>query len=110
MLFDLRRLTRDLRKSYELQLVSKINENLKVYWRYVSSRLKTKPKVANLFDGKAEGTEVTTDEDKVEVLSKTFASVFTIDDVSEIPGLPTRWAGPALEDFEVTPNQVDTLI
>ena len=46
----LRQLTRQLRKSFEAQLVAEIKGNQKAFWKYSNSRLKTKPRIASLKD------------------------------------------------------------
>ena len=46
----LRQLTRQPRKSFEALLVAEIKGNQKAFWKYSNSRLKTKPRIANLRD------------------------------------------------------------
>ena len=59
---DLRRLTRNLRKRFEQKLVAGIKEDPKGFWRYASSRMKTRTGVENL---RLDNGELTTkDEEK----------------------------------------------
>ena len=51
----LRKLTRNLRKENEIKLVSGIKQNPEAFWRYSSSRLKTKCRVEDLLDWKSVG-------------------------------------------------------
>ena len=104
---DLRSLTRQLRKEFEEGLAAGIKENPKAFWQYANSRLHTKAGVCDLklHDGSA--GYATTDQDKAEVLSRFFSSVFTLENIDEIPTLPIKWQGPFLEDIEITPAQVE---
>ena len=65
---DLRRLTRNLRKDFERRLVADLKENPKGFWRYTSSRMKTRPGVENLRT--ANGGLTTSDGEKADILNR----------------------------------------
>ena len=100
---DLRRLTRNLRRQYEQSLADNIRQNVKGFWRYVNSRLKTKSRVDALLEN---GALVSDDEGKATVLNTFFSSVFTVEDVSNIPVCSYTSAGPAIEDVDVSVDVV----
>ena len=104
---NLRRLTRELRRSFEKQLASNIKENPKSFWHYVNSRTKTKSRVGNLKLREGTDAKATTDAQKAIELSKFFSSVYTIEDCSMIPCLQDRWEGPILEEIDVTAAEVE---
>ena len=79
---DLRRLTRKLRVDLERKLASDIKDNPKGFWRYASSRTKTRTGVENLRT--ATGELTTNDDEKATVLNTFFCSVCTEDDLCPI--------------------------
>ena len=101
---QLRKLTRDLRKKYEMKLAVGIKQNPKSFWRYTSSRLKTKSRVEALRN--EEGGLTVDSQEKSEVLSRYFSSVYTIEDDEVPPSSENTFRGPALEDIDVSPEKV----
>ena len=77
---DLRRLTRRLRQEFERTLLGMLKDKVKPFWRYINSRLKTKPNIGDL--QKSDGSLTLSDQEKADVLAKFFASVFTIEGCS----------------------------
>ena len=102
----LRQLTRQLRKSFEAQLVTEIKGNQKAFWKYSNSRLKTKPRISNLRD--ASGLLVSKGEEKAATLNAYFSSVFTHEEQSEVPSPPDRALTAYLTDINVTPAMVQS--
>ena len=100
---DLRRLTRNLRRQFEQSLADNIRENAKGFWRYVNSRMKSKSRVDALLDN---GALVCDDEGKASVLNNFFSSVFTIEDVVNIPVPVHVFDGPVLEDVDVSADVI----
>ena len=101
---DLRRLTRNLRRGFEQNLVLNIKDNPKGFWRYASSRMKSRGGIENL---RTEGGALTTsDEEKAAVLNKFFSSVCTLEDPHDIPEPVIAYAGPTVDDVEITEDTV----
>ena len=104
---DVRRLTRDLRKSFEKKLALDLKDNPKAFWQYTNSRRKTKTRVSSLRPGDETVPEAVTDAEKVDVQNRFFASVFTVEDCSNIPTPASEWTGELLEDILVIKDQVE---
>jgi len=100
----LRSLTRELCRTFELRMVKDIKENPKAFWRYVSTRLHTREKVGSLV--KEGGQVAETDGEKAEVLNDFFASVFTEEDLSNIPTINNLHDTQLLEGLEITEEVV----
>ena len=79
----LRNLTRSLRRNYEAKLASNRNKNSKQFWKYVNSRLKTRPSINSLKHD--DNSTVDTDQDKCQLFNEFFSSVFTVEDCTSIP-------------------------
>ena len=97
---DLRRLTRNLRKEFERELVANIKDNPKGFWRYASSRMKSRSGVENLRT--EEGGLTINDSEKADVLNSFFSSVCTIEDLSHIPVPAVVYVGPAMNDVSIS--------
>lgn len=101
---SLRKLTRNLRRDFERELVAKLKDDSKAFWRYSSSRLKTKCGVGDLKN--EEGIVVSSSDDKAHALNTFFSGVFTVEppeDPPELIGVPQC---PALEDVDITTEAV----
>ena len=79
----LRKKTRELRRNHEVKLVQDFKENPKQMWRYINSRLKTRSSIEDLNCG--DGTVARTDMAKAEELRSFFSSVFTVEDMQNMP-------------------------
>ena len=95
---QLRKLTRDLRKEYEKKLAADIKRNPRAFWRYTSTRLKTKDRVENLLD--ETGAATPDNQAKVEILSKYFSSVLTVQGEEDPPTMNSEFQGSVLGDIE----------
>ena len=84
-----RAMTRKLQIEKEKKIAKQSKSNPKKFWKFVKSKLKIKTGVANLvMDQTGNSDKLTkTDGEKAEVLSSFFASVFTREDVNNIPFL-----------------------
>ena len=101
----LRKMTRQLRRQFEIQLVADVKANPKAFWRYSNSRMKTKPKIGDLRD--ATGQVVSDAELKAGVLNTFFASVFTHENADDVPCLPVREVSSSLTDVHISPGVVE---
>ena len=99
--------TRDVRRAkrdFEKKLAGDIKLNPKSFWKYVRSKTKVKTGISDL--EKDDGTFAHTDIDKAEVLNNFFSSVFTREDISDIPEPGRTYDGETLEAFQVTKDDV----
>jgi hypothetical protein len=71
------------KKAYELELARDSKNNPKRVFRYINAKTKVRDKVANLNDGK--GGVAVSDGEKANILNEYFASVFTQEDLENIP-------------------------
>lgn len=99
----LRTLTRNLRATFERQLVADIRSNVKGFWKYTGSRLRTKTRVEDL--QAEDGTMARENRDKANVLNHYFRSIFTVED-PVLPEPPTPFTGAPLETIEVSSSAV----
>ena len=85
----LRNLTRKLRSDYERKISEGSKEKPKMFWSYAKSRLKTSEQIASLI--KPDGTIAKSAEDKAETLNNFFSSVFTVEDIENLPAKPPTY-------------------
>ena len=78
--------------------------NPKVFWNYVNRNMKLKPKVESIRE--ADGRYAHSDRDKCVALSNFFQSVFTREDVRNIPIMEDRHCGQILEEVSFTREEV----
>ena len=100
----LRSLTRRLRRDFEVKLVRNIKSNPKAFWRYSNTRLKTKCGLEDLTDDS--GKTVSDDRGKAQLLNAFFSSVFTHEDLSQIPEPTARFTGTPIETVTITAEAV----
>ena len=101
---ELRLLTRKLRSDFEKSLAESIKTKPKLFWKYTSSRLKSKQRIPTL--ERPDGTKATTSQQKAEVLNDFFSSVFTIEDVENIPPARRYQFDNSLKTVHITPEVV----
>ena len=89
----------------EKKLANDIKSNPKPFYRYFNSSRKVQSKVGLLKDGN--GKLQTDDQKMAEILNSTFTSVFTVEDMSNIPNPVQLFSGNSpLSDFVVTEDMV----
>ena len=94
----LRSLTRMLRRDFEGQLARDVKNEPKKFWAYVKSKTKTRSKIPPLM---SDGTLASTDKEKAEVLNKFFSSVFTVEDMENMPNSNNDFKGKFLDSFVI---------
>jgi hypothetical protein len=101
---SLREFTRKLQKEFEKDLINKLKKDPKSFWKYANSKLKTRSKISKLL--KSDGTYTETPEEQAQVLNDFFSSVFTKEDLVNIPSLDDRYSGDPLENMYITSDMV----
>ena len=99
----LRALSRKLRSDFERDLSRNVKEKPKMFWKYAKSRLKNKERIPALMTN---GKKCVTPIEKAEALNKFFVSVFTKEDVENIPEPPQYNIGEVLTTINITPEIV----
>ena len=69
-------------KEFEKKLAKESKKNLKTFYKYAQSKLKTRTGIAHL--AREDGSHTTTDKQKADILKK-FSSVFTREDRNNMP-------------------------
>ena len=95
---------RNDRIAFERNISKEIKNNNKVFWRYVNSQRKSKTSIPDLKN--KEGTLVTDDKEKAELLNKQFSSVFTQEDKNNIPEFEPHQVTSTLENFIIHEAEV----
>ena len=103
---NLRALTRSLRKDFENDLARNAKEKPKLFWKYANSRLKTRSQITSL--KKPDTSYAATEKGKADTLNDYFASVFTEEDLSDIPSVPHMHCNETIGDIYITPEMVRT--
>ena len=101
---QLRSLTRRLRKKFENDIAKDAKSAPKKFWSYVHSRTKTRSKIPIL--RKKDGSTAVTPLEKAETLNEFFSSVFTDENLENIPEGTSVYLGEYLNNFEITPEAV----
>ena len=98
---------RKYNRDIELEIAKNIKSDPKRFYAYVSTKLKPKDKIANLT--KPDNTLTESNHEKAEVLNSFFASVFTKENVSNIPTFNTRTPAKLLTVGITTKQMEDKL-
>lgn len=86
--------------SFEKKLASEAKSNNKAFFAYVRSKLKTREGIGDLID--KNGNLASTNSDKAEVLNNYFSSVFTNEDLTNIPDPDPTGASECSTELLVT--------
>ena len=94
------------KKKYEKRIARNCKENVKSFWKYVQSKRKVNSGISPLI--KEDGSVASTDYDKASTLNNFFSSVFTKENLDEIPSTTeaSRSHGITLSDICITPEAV----
>ena len=101
---ELRSLTRNLRKDFEKSLSINSKQKPKLFWSYAKSRLKSRETISSL--KKNNGTTALSAGDKAETLNAFFSSVFTLEDLQNIPTAPSYSHDNLLSNINITSDLV----
>lgn len=100
---ELRTMTRKLRIDFEKKLASDLKNSSKPFWRYCKTRMKSQGKIGKL-EG-SDGKELITPEEKVQELNAFFTSVFTNEDLEDLP-IPEQVVNESLDHVSITREKV----
>ena len=103
---ELRSLTRNLRTKFERNLATNLKGKPKTFWKYARSRLKTRQSIPSLL--KPDGSKATSAKEKAETMNDFFSSVFTKENLQNIPAAPIKHVQDILTTIEITPEIVRT--
>ena len=76
----------------------------KVFWSYAKSRLKTREQISTLT--KPDGSVAATPQDKAETLNNFFASVFTVESLTNVPPAPVLTVDEVVYSIIISPELV----
>ena len=97
----LRNLTRHLGSSFEMKMTGHVKLKPKLFWKYAKSRLKSRQSIPSLT--KPDGSKATSAKDKTQALNDFFTSVFTDENLHNVPSMPTTQVIEAMSTIEITP-------
>ena len=94
------------KRKFERNIAKHSKTNPKQFWNYVNGKLKINTGISPL--DKGDGTKATSDIDKANELNKYFASVFTKENMNNIPkSTPNEFSkGISISEIRVTPEAV----
>jgi hypothetical protein len=95
---------RKAEKDFERKIAMEAKQNPKAFFNYAKSKMKTKTSVSEL--ERQDGSKVSEDSDKAEVLNDFFSSVFTREDMSNMPDFPDRFFNETLTELHITRDMV----
>ena len=81
-------MTRKSIKAFGKSITDKVKSNPKSFWKYANSKRKCKIKIGDLTADN--GSIIDSDENKVDLLNSFFTSVFTKEDLSNMPTFQTK--------------------
>lgn len=100
---QVRRETRKLLEKLEKYLSKKAKSNKKVIWDYLRTKSKTKTVVSDLqvYPQDPSTQKISQDDQKANILAEFFSSVFSQEDLIDLPTLPNREILYLLEDLAI---------
>ncbi len=90
-------------REFERNIAKEAKHNPKAFYSYARSKLKTKDNVADLIDEK--GSTISSSGGTSNILNRFFSSVFTDEDLENIPSFPSR-SNSSLKEIIFTPDLV----
>ncbi|MES9905329.1 MAG: reverse transcriptase domain-containing protein [Sedimenticola sp.] len=100
-------ITREAKYTYERNIADNVKENSKGFWKYVRTKAKTKVTIDELED---ETGSLTSDSaEKAKILNSFFISVFTNENVENLPNFNDQYHGNPLNSIEINEETVKKL-
>lgn len=100
--------TRKAVRDYEYEVAKLAKRNPKVFYRFVNAKTKTRNGISNL--RKEDGTEITDDIEKVEVFNSFFNSVYTKENLQNIPNVRIEKKAKELSSIKIDITEVFKLL
>ena len=97
-------LTDKLRKAFEKDLAKNAKKNPKGFWKYYKSLTKSKSDIGDIL--KSDGTTATDNKEKAEAFNDFFCSVFTDENLNNIPPVEKKNYDFPLSSVAITPDKV----
>lgn len=92
------------KKGYEAEVAREAKANPKKFWSYINTKLKTKSGMSDL--NREDGTKTSDDNEKSEILNKYFCSVFTNENLTQMPTIPNYHTNSQLCNITFTVEEV----
>ena len=96
--------TKEDRKTFEKKLAEEVKTNNKAFWKYAGSQRKMKKEIPNL--KKKDGTLTENDQEKADILNEQFTSIFTKEDIDNIPDFEDIPLANKLTSITITEEMV----
>ena len=91
-------------KEFERDLANNVKSNPKEFWPYCNPKLKNEPRLGDLKT--SEGALVQGDKEKMDLLNEYFASVYTQENLENLPSLESKYDGPLLNKPDIAADTV----
>jgi hypothetical protein len=95
-------------RDYEKEIAKQAKKNPKAFYRHVNSKLKTRAGISDLRT--EDGMTISDDQQKAEAFIKFFSSVYTAEDMSNVPDISSIGAAQQLSSIDITEDEVQVLL
>lgn len=103
---QIRKNTQNAVKLKEKEITRNVKDNPKVvFWKYVQSKVKGKPKIPDLYKGTPEDGKTDSDFEKAETLANQFSKVFVVEPASEVSNCGVKDV-PKLNHLEINKAKI----
>ena len=105
---QVKNLTKKAKKHKERSIAKEAKCNSKKFWQYVNGKTRIRQGIPDLVYSGEDGEErnTTNDKENAEVLSSFFTSVFTNENMQDIPDVPTKKFDAVLKDVKISKDRI----